>query len=321
VSYTANAWQTATTAQTALEQAYPTKTIVWDSNSWTPFTHYTITQDTGQTFTLSVVNNKGRVTNSAGSPNFLTNARHWYADSTFSATDSEITTLQWGEAGAYGNTVGVYQQGNIHRVQNSAGSTKGFIAWEDVTFGQPHIINVGLWQADGTTLILNSTNTNFTATGLLKYVQVTNSVRSSNVVTLTVPQGHGIVAGDSLGVDLTDNTFDGPAFVVTSVTPTTIVYSQTASGASGATGTCYSVNHIFPYWVKTRLVGNTLSVKVWSYGDAESDWGDPARAFSWTWSSGTITPPSGAGLTGIYAGHIGNGRFVDFGYTAFTKLS
>ncbi|HTE57267.1 MAG TPA: hypothetical protein VK694_00840 [Verrucomicrobiae bacterium] len=321
IGYTANAWQTATTVQAALEQAYPTKTIFWDSNSWTPFTHYTMTQDFGQTMTTTVVDNKGRVSNTAGSPNFLSNVRHWYVDSTFPATDSEVTTLQWGEAGLYANGSGTYQQGNVHRVQNSAGSTKGFIAWQDVTFGQPHIINVGLWQADGTTLILHNTNSNFVATGLLKYVQVTNAVRASNVVTLTVLPGHGIVAGDGLGVDLTNNTFDGPGFAVTSVTATTIVYNQTALDASGATGTCYSVNHIFPYWVKTRLVGNTLYTKVWRYGDSESDWGDPTRAYNWTYSAGTVTVPTGVGLTGIFAGHMGNGRFVDFGQTTFTKLS
>jgi hypothetical protein len=321
VGYTANAWQTATTVQAALEQAYPTKSIFWDSNSWTPFTHYTITQDTGQTFTTTITNNKGRVNNTAGSPSTSSNARHWYADSTFSATDSEVTSLFWGESGAYGGSAGLYQQGNIHRVQNSAGVTKGFIAWQDIVFGLPYIINIGLWSADGTTLTLNSTNGNFTATGLTKTIYVSNAVRSSNVVTLTVNAGHGIVVGNSLIVDLSDNTFDGSAFQVTSVTTTTIVYNQTAANASGASGTCFSQNHIFPYWMKTRLVSNTLHVKVWRYGDPEADWGDSTRAMSWTWSSGTVTPPSGAGLTGIYGGHIGNGRYVEFGETKFTKLS
>ena len=329
ISFTPTGVVTATNLQAAMSQVElllpdQTKSIpIWDTATFNAFSDWTITAD-GVTATRSVVNRKARVTNTNTPTSSLTNMRHWYVDESFPATNSEVTTLFWGEDGKFGNTAGGFQPGNVHRAQNNAGTVKGFIAWPDIVFGQPYVINIGLWEGTGSSLTLGSTNTNFTATGLINTLVVTNSSRTSMVVTLTVPASHGVVAGDSLNVDLTDNTFDTLGVIVSSVTPTTITYTQTGTSqpdTSGATGTCYSTNYIYPFWMTTRLIDNTLHVKVWRYNQGESDWADSTRAFSWTYSAGTVTPTTGDGACGILAGHIGNTRFLEFGHTTFTKLS
>lgn len=65
---------------------------------------------------------------------------------------------------------------------------------------------------------------------------VSASARASNVVTLTVLAGHGIVAGDLITVVLATAGFSG-TFTVSSVTATTILYAQTGSNESGGAGT------------------------------------------------------------------------------------
>lgn len=308
---------TSATAATWQNAPSPSKTIaIWDTATLNALTNAPITPD-GVTLTRSVVDRKARFTNPTAGATALTNVRHWFVDTSFPATDSEVTTIYWGGTRFVPGTE-LWQQGNVHRAQISGSNVVGFIAWPDVTFTSPYIINIGIWASDGTNITLNSIN--FQATGLLKLHQVTAASRTSNVVTLTLPQGHGIQVGDSVGVDLTNDTFDGN-FTVTSVTTTTIVYSQTAANASGATGTVYSRAQIYPFWLKSRLIGNTLYAKAWRYDAPESDWGDTTRAGIFTYTSGSPAAPTGVGSCGIFAGHMGNTRYVDFGETSFTKLA
>lgn len=71
----------------------------------------------------------------------------------------------------------------------------------------------------------------------------TGASRATKVVTLTVPSGHGLVAGDNIEVYCPTWDFDSGDFTVTSVTATTIVYTQNTtvgtnftSGAAGSHG-------------------------------------------------------------------------------------
>jgi len=323
IGYTPTAPLTATTTQAAIDEVagiLPPKTksiAIWDSAAFNALSDWTITTD-GVSLTQSVTNRKARVTNTNSPASTITNMRHWFVDTSMPATDSEVTTLMWGGTNSVFHVNSeLYQQGTVHRAQQSGAIVTGFIAWPDVAFGSPQIINIGIWRGTGAAMTINFVN--FEATGLLKKHPVTNAVRASNVVTLTVPLGHNVKVAESIQVDLSDNGFDG-GFSVTSVTPTTIVYSQTGANASGATGTVFSRSQVYPYWLKSRLVDNTLHAKVWRYGEPESDWGDTTRAGSFTYSSGTPAGTTGPGYCGIYAGHIGNTHFVDFGQTTFTKL-
>jgi len=113
------------------------------------------------------------------------------------------------------------------------GMRRGAIVWHDIVFSSPQVFNLAVWQtsADGSSgfAVRNG--------ALVDSVAVSAGVRASNVVTLTVPSGHGFGAGDVIQVDVADNTYDG-VFTITSVTATTVVYGQTAADdASSGTGT------------------------------------------------------------------------------------
>jgi len=126
------------------------------------------------------------------------------------------------------------QRGHMHGVGVQAdGMRRGVIVWHDIVFSQPQLFNVGVWEtspADPSQFAV--------LTGALRdEVAVSAAARTSNVVTLTVAAGHGLVAGDVITVNLSDNTFDG-TFVVSSAGATTVLYPQTGvDDASGGTGT------------------------------------------------------------------------------------
>lgn len=67
-------------------------------------------------------------------------------------------------------------------------------------------------------------------------IAVTNKALASNVATLTVPTGHGLVAGNVVTVEIADAIFNG-VFTLTSVTATTIVYALTHADVSSAATT------------------------------------------------------------------------------------
>ncbi|HTE22310.1 MAG TPA: hypothetical protein VK674_04695 [Candidatus Limnocylindria bacterium] len=324
VSFTSAGVQTATDVQVALERV--PEQVFWDTNTtFTNFTEHIFNLD-ARTITRSVTGRRARVTNATAVASSMTNHRHLFTHPTFSATDAEVTVLLWGGVNSeYGTTAsGTYQQGIAARVQQSGSVVIAFIGWQDIIFGQTHLINIGLLRGDGTGTSVDQhyTGTSFTATGLLDYKYFTAS-RATNVVTLTVLAGHGIVAADSVSVvNAADASFNGN-FTVTSVTATTIVYNQTAANAS-TTGRCYSVYHNFPYWMKARLVGGVFYVKVWRYGTPEADWGDTTRSGFMTYATGGGSPdipmPSGPGKFGMFTGHTGNQKYQDFGEITFKKL-
>ena len=139
---------------------------------------------------------------------------------------------RWSGAGTTGPLMP--QRGHMHGVGLQAdGMRRGVIAWHDIVFSSPQVFNLAVWQtsADGSSGFA-------VRNGVLQdSVAVSAGVRASNVVTLTVPSGHGFAAGDVVQVDLADNVYDG-VFTVTSVTATTVVYGQTAADdPSSGTGT------------------------------------------------------------------------------------
>lgn len=126
----------------------------------------------------------------------------------------------------------VPQHGHMHGVGVQAdGKLRGVIVWHDIVFSAPYVFNLGLWEAD-------PGGANFVAGALLGTTAVSAGARSSNVVTLTVPTGHGFKTGDLIKVDMSDDTYDGIFPVASTPTATTITYAQTAANdASAGTGT------------------------------------------------------------------------------------
>lgn len=136
-------------------------------------------------------------------------------------------------AGAqYAGTGLTPQHGHVHGIGIQAdGKRRGVVVSHDIVFSAPWVINLAIWES-------NADGSGFTVPAGVVFsdaATVSAAARTSNVVTLTVPTGHGFVANDVVTVDLADNSYDG-TFVVTSVTPTTIVYSQTAANAGTTTG-------------------------------------------------------------------------------------
>ena len=326
ISFTPEGMLTANNVQDALAQAAPVTTF-WDADAtFNAFTEHVSNLD-GQTIARSVVDRRARVTNTGTPASNLTNHRHFYTHPTFTATDGEATALFWGGVGsAYGahTGAGTYQQGIVARLQQTGSDIFTFIAWQDVLFGQTNLINIGMWGSDGVTMQQHYSGTNSYFTGLpdVKYFSAS---RSSNVVTLTVELGHGIVVGDTVTMqNCVDTSFNHIGLSVTAVTPTTITYNQTAANAS-TTGEFFSINHTFPYYMKVRLEGTKFYVKCWRKGTPEADWGDTTRSNFMTYQTGGGSPdfpaPVGPGKFGVFAGHIGKQKYVDFGELTFKKLS
>jgi hypothetical protein len=78
---------------------------------------------------------------------------------------------------------------------------------------------------------------------------------------------------------------------------------------------------VFPYWVSSRLVGNTLSVKQWAYGAPEPEWGaGSVHVGSVPIAQGSATGlPSGRGLCGVVAAHAWGSDYGEYGNITFRK--
>jgi hypothetical protein len=78
---------------------------------------------------------------------------------------------------------------------------------------------------------------------------------------------------------------------------------------------------VFPYWVATRLVSNTLYAKQWAFGNSEPDWGDTKAVTSAAVSQGSATGfPTGAGFSGVVCAHAHDGDYGEYGDIEFRKL-
>jgi hypothetical protein len=126
------------------------------------------------------------------------------------------------------------QRGHAHGIQQDAtGLWTAVVVTHDIAFGIPSIINLAVWRSETSA---GGTGSVFAGGTILDSKSVTAAVRTTNVVTLTVPTGHGFAKGDVITVDLANNSYDG-TFVVDSVTATTIVYKHTGTDLTTSTGT------------------------------------------------------------------------------------
>jgi hypothetical protein len=126
------------------------------------------------------------------------------------------------------------QRGHAHGIQQdpTTGQWTAVVVSHDIVFDLGYFWNLSIWRSETAP---GGTGSQFLPGDYMDDVAVTAAARTTNVVTLTVPTGHGFVARDVIVVDLADASYDG-TFVVTSVTATTIVYAQTAANAGTSTG-------------------------------------------------------------------------------------
>ena len=186
------------------------------------------------------------------------------------------------------------------------------MVWHDYVYGQDQIVHAAVWTSDvdaGPDLQITYLGS-AAFDGLTKIVNVSDSSRAAGVVTITVPDGHGLLVGDRLLENLDDGTFG--VVELTAVGDTWAQFDQAGEDTpSGGGGTVQDLDQVMPYWVHAKLVGTTLAYKVWPAGEPEPAWDDPTwvRVFEDTDQVG----PVGEGYDGIYAGHIRNETFVEYG--------
>ncbi len=189
-------------------------------------------------------------------------------------------------------------------------------------------------------------------------VTISSGSRTSGVVTVNTSTSHGLTTGDWVFVDGTDNAYDG-LYQVTVIDTDTFTYVQQAADDAAITGGTvvkrWTVSDtqpsngmlqivdlvannntdktaggfwapdypwkVFPYWIASRLVGNTLYAKQWALGNIEPDWGDAKAVTSQAVTQGSATGfPTGAGLCGVVCAHAHDNDYGEYGDIEFRKL-
>ena len=192
------------------------------------------------------------------------------------------------------------------------------MVWHDYVFAQDQIFHVAAWSTDGSHLTVTSIG-DAAFDNLKRIVSVTGASRSVGVVTLTTPAAGVTKVGDTISVSLSDSTYNAVA-TVTTVTATSVQYAQAKPDQTGdpITGTAQDLDAVLPLWVKSQVVGNVVSIKVWRNGENEPSWDDPVAVRSFADTTGL--GPVGPGEDGLYAGHLAGGAWVEYGLLDIRSL-
>jgi hypothetical protein len=289
--------------------------VNWGSrNDWNRFTQIPISNPLN-TVSLSVGpagSQVGRITENGTEAN----DRRWWVLNSPVSRDGEILALwrghsRWSSGGG--------QRGQVLRAQRLAdGTTTGYVVWHDYVFGQDQMVHAAVWFSNG------GTNFRYTYLGgaafdfMKSTVATVDATRTANVATLQVNPGHGVDVGDTMVVDVVDASFDGVA-KITGVGPASVSYADPGPNTmTGGPGTSQNLDGVAPYWVRSRVVGRTLAIKVWPDGQPEPPWADPVHVR--VFEDSARVGPSGAGKAGILAGHIRGGASVEYGPVEVTSL-
>lgn len=305
-----------------------TDTLDWAKAGVTGLRRHVNGQDASNSFTADIDGSWLRFTaQSTG------NNQHeaWEISGT-QATDSVMTSLLgYSSALAASNT----QWGHIHRmVYNPTDQLfHAFAVWTDTTIPVPTLVNHGVctWPAGGVgTLNINNAGQNGipAALAVLRYLPIVRAQRTSNVVTLHTTMPWLPRVGD-LGslVTNTDTSFHISNAPVTAVDYSlgTLSYAQTAANATDATagGTWQpaTLTATIPFWLSSRLIGDTIQSKLWRPEEPEPDWSHPVRVTSFTISAGSPAAHSGAGACAFWVAHLETPNVMRFGGTRVTRLS
>jgi pimeloyl-ACP methyl ester carboxylesterase len=235
----------------------------------------------------------------------------------FEAPDMAVKNLWYNGDGAVAQGLAglmVGQPGNIMRAHIDPATNQYliYIAWCNILFGIPWIINRGVWsgtlEIDALTLlgIQNSVipGLRLSAGGL-----ILASSRTSNVVTLVVHEADldnhfrsgilDIVMPGAIGSSVSTLTNK-----VTRVDANHLQYTLAGPDVvSGGPGSWADFATCFPYWADTELAGPTMRGRFYRPGQDPPAWGDPDWTFTWQ-DTGPWGWP-GYGRAGIMNGHIG----------------
>lgn len=321
----------------------------WKVDGWTPFTPIVVNEDdTGSntTQTVSVSNNRGRVTNT-GTQGSL---RMAYRRNDTVWLDSEVQTLWWGGDvfNSGGTNPATPQCGHFHRgYVDVDGYWRAIVVTNNIFLSDVNVINANVWNSDptesGAARLDLGTNGGAKTHGAdqlqraARIVGVNRFIFGISINEYMVTPGHanGIMVGDSCVVDtILDSTFDiATAQAVTAKGNGTLQFQDAEAGAAVTnkyeTGTIIptqeSARRWWPYWVKSRLIGSKLAVKAWRYVDPEPDWADTSAAAHYDFAGAQVpTPgaryPDEAGYCGLIGAHLRNSRYLEYGTFKARKL-
>lgn len=268
-----------------------------------------------------------QVTADGSDPAVGGNHREFFLQKSKSFEHSEIRSVIFG-GGTWADAANRTQQGHVHRFQKLPnGRYRAFVAWHDAFVGNPLVINVGIWEGNGTTTDFNlfSTNNTLSISPAPQY-PVTLASLTSNVVSMNVPYGvgnyHHFRDGDLVDVSLAV----GSAASVDDVRLTLafgilMTYPKTNANLTAlATGGGYVIKQgplaNFPYVLASRLTsGDTLQAKMYRLGDPEPPWSltDNNAVYTLAGRQQDHVVPRGPGLNGVMVGHVSGGEVVRFG--------
>jgi len=306
-----------------------TAEVLWEDNDWSRFNApLTLSYDTGATYTtlvqsdasipssgrsLSSAVRRGRVERS-GTATTGGNTRLWYLmPETASFEDVEVEVMLYGRTDA--GQVGLVLRGQTPTSGPFAGRPHGYVVWHDVVFNLDAWVNVAAWTTSGSGTSTNLVQIANTATGELPGLQYTTGIsaysRTGTTLSLGVPGDHRIQVGDK--IDLLGTSIDANSMTVTSLFgANTVIATHPSSGtSSGSSGTVRARRRTMPSKIKVRLEGNVIHGKAWQNGKGEPDWGDPR--YSWRWEDTGFDGPQGAGMCGLFVGHLLGGSWVEVG--------
>lgn len=316
----------------------------WKIDGWAPFTEHIVSEDASSAAsqTTSVVNNRGRITNSAAAGNL----RKAYMRAGTEWMDSEVQTLMYGADvfNSGGTNPATPQGGHFHRAYFDVdGYWRAIVVTNNVFATDVNVINANVWNTDLTESLDLGTNggsKTHSADQLQRSARVCGVTRfifgiSINEYMITPANANGIQVGESCVVDTTlDSTFDIATAQAVSGKGVGILQFQDAEGGSAVThkfehGTIIptqeGARRWWPYWIKSRLVGSKLAVKAWRYVDPEPDWADSSAVNNYDFAGANVPSPGALypdepGLCGVIGAHIRNTRYFEYGRFIARKL-
>lgn len=321
----------------------------WNVDGWAPFNTILINDDvptgTPGTQTLSVVNRRGRITNSGTQESMRIVYEH---DDTL-WMDSEVTSLWWGSDvfNNGGSNPALPQGGHFHRgYYDEDGNYRVIAISNNIFLSDVNVINANVWNHDvtetapgGLDIGAAGAQKAYTDNHLRRAARVCG-VNRFNFISVyneyqVTPGDHGFNIGDMVSVDIILDATFGVA------TPTAIAgvgngMVQIIDAESGANVTSKYENgtiigssihgqRYWPYWVKSRLIGSKLWVKVWRYRYPEPDWADSNAVFTADFAGANNPAPDALypdqpGRCGLVGNHLRNNRWFEYGYFSAKKL-
>lgn len=301
------------------------KTFSWGVDGVTGLRRRVITQDGSNSFVASVSGGLLLFTSQAAGPQ---QREAWEIQDTIAENSEMVTYL--GLPDSIGTSIA--QWGNIHRLRYdaAAGLWRMYVVWTDTTIPLPSLVNHGVVTfTGGATAPINNAGQNGVpiALNVLRYLRLSRLQRASNVVTAdSIGPWLPPVGATGNVVTNTDTSFHitGASITAADQTLRTVQWAQTAANATdGSAGGQFQPATkwaTLPMMLGSRLVGTTLTSKLWRPEEPEPDWGDPTRTASYTFSAGDPAPHSGEGASAFWVGHLESGNAERFGLSRWRRL-